>query len=104
MEKSIYGTSVSNMSHISNKKNVRIGKHVIISHFSYIDGHNSVEIGDCCQIDINVSVLTHSTMYNIRYNSDRTKPQNETLLISKPVKIGHHSFISGNSLAGCTLK
>ena len=78
---------MSNMCHISNKKNITIGENVLISHFTYIDGYRNVIIKNCCQIATHVSILTHSNHHNIRYNYNRYGEQNDILLISGDVTI-----------------
>ncbi len=93
-------TGASNMSHISNKKNIEIGKHVFIGHFNYIDGYNKVIIEEGCQITNYVSILTHSSHNIIRLHGNNSIPKDllEKGLISKEVYIGEFSYIGAHTV------
>lgn len=92
-------TGSSNMSHISNKRNVVIGKNVFIGHFNYIDGYNKVVIGDGCQITNYVSIVTHSTHNTIRlYGYKGLTSNSEIGLLSKEVSIGEFSYVGAHSV------
>lgn len=93
-------TGTSNMTHISNKKNVLIGEHVFIGHFNYIDGYNKVTIEEGCQITNYVSILTHSSHHTIRLHGKTTveKAHEETGLLTKEVYIGKYSYIGAHSV------
>jgi len=92
-------TRVSNMSHLSNKKNITIQDNVFIGHFNYIDGHCSVKIGTGVQITNHISILTHSSHHAIRllgkyyieqfYQSD--------VLIRGSVEIGAYTFVGAHA-------
>lgn len=95
----IKGSSKSNMTHISNLANVKIGENVFIGHFNYIDGFRNVEIGRNCQITNYVSILTHSSHHSIRFesklkgNSDANK-----VLDSGDVKIGEFTYVGPHTV------
>ncbi len=94
-------TRISNMTHISNPANVKIGDHVFVGHFNYIDGFDKVEIGVGCQVTNYVSILTHSSHNAIRIYGDKydfywgTKMKG---LEWGAVKIGDYSFIGAHSV------
>lgn len=90
-------TGVSNMTHISNKKNVIIGKDVFIGHFNYIDGYKNVEIGKGCQITNYISILTHSSHNSLRFN-DISENNNcfQNVLNSGDIFIGEYSYIGAH--------
>lgn len=96
----IHETGASNMSHISNKKNVFIGEHVFIGHFNYIDGYRKIIIEEGCQITNYVSILTHSTHHSIRLHGNKTLPENlaEEGLLAEEVHIGKYSYIGAHSV------
>jgi acetyltransferase-like isoleucine patch superfamily enzyme len=96
--KFILKTGASNMTHISNKKNVIIGQHVFIGHFNYIDGYNKVVIEDGCQITNYVSILTHSSHHTVRLHANVQVDNPETGIISKPIHIGKYSYIGAHSV------
>lgn len=98
--KKIKNSGVSNLTHISNKKNIVIGNNVFIGHFNYIDGFRLVIIEDGCQITNYVSILTHSSHNAIRiYGAHyRAEPEITVGLIQCPVKIGMYSFVGPHSL------
>jgi len=89
----ILGTGVSNMTHISNKKNIHIGKDVFVGHFNYIDGFDQVTIGKGTQITNYVSILTHSS-----HDSLRLDPKNHQHygLVSGSVEIGEFCYIGAH--------
>lgn len=93
-------TGASNMTHISNKKNVTIGEHVFIGHFNYIDGYNKVTIEEGCQITNYVSILTHSSHHTIRLHGNAVveKADEEIGLLTKEVHIGKYSYIGAHSV------
>lgn len=91
----ISGTGVSNMTHISNVKNIVIGEDVFIGHFNYIDGYKKVYIGNGTQITNYVSILTHSS-----HDSLRLDPLNKNHfgLISGNVEIGEYCYIGAHTV------
>lgn len=95
--KIISNTGSSNMTHISNKKNVKIGDNVFIGHFNYIDGFKNVSIGDGCQITNYVSILTHSTHHNCRFNVLEKDDKIDILLLEGTVSIGKHCYVGPHS-------
>lgn len=97
--KILSNVGVSNMSHLSNKENIHLGKNVFIGHFNYIDGFKKVEIGDGCQITNYVSILTHSSHHAVRFRDKNFKQsENEKVLKSGEVTIGSHTFIGAHSI------
>ena len=93
--KLVSGTGVSNMTHISNRKNIQIGNDVFIGHFNYIDGFDSVKIGAGSQITNYVSILTHSSHDSLRLDS---KGVNQTGLVSGKVEIGEYCYIGAHTV------
>jgi acetyltransferase-like isoleucine patch superfamily enzyme len=92
-------TGVSNMTHISKKQNITLGKHVFIGHFNYIDGFKKVEIGDGCQITNYVSILTHSSHNSLRYKGlDDSGLLMENILTSGDVSIDKNTYIGPHSV------
>ena len=91
----VIGTGVSNMTHISNRPNVYLGKDVFIGHFNYIDGHQKVNIGDGCQITNYVSILTHSSHDSLRLDPYGTSHFG---LVEGSVEIGSHTYIGAHSV------
>ena len=93
-------TGISNMTHISNKPNVTIGKHVFIGHFNYIDGYSKVHIGEGCQITNYVSILTHSSHNTLRLHGINTIPENlkEVGLQKGDTIIGDFTYIGAHSV------
>lgn len=98
--KKIKNSRFSNLTHISNKKNIIIGNNVFIGHFNYIDGFRQVVIEEGCQITNYVSVLTHSSHNSIRlYGSNYCYEDEITAgLLEGPVKIGKYTFVGAHSL------
>lgn len=98
--KNIKNSGASNLTHISNKKNINIGNNVFIGHFNYIDGFRPVIIEEGCQITNYVSILTHSSHNSIRlYGSHYcSEPEITSGLMEGSVKIGKYSFIGAHSL------
>lgn len=94
-KKRVIGTGVSNMTHVSNKKKISIGKDVFVGHFNYIDGYEQVTIGKGTQITNYVSILTHSS-----HDSLRLDPKNHQHygLVSGSVEIGEFCYIGAHSV------
>lgn len=99
-DKLVPKTGASNMTHISNKKNVTIGEHVFIGHFNYIDGYNKITIEEGCQITNYVSILTHSSHHTIRLHGKVMLPEemSEIGLLTAEVFIGKYSYIGAHSV------
>jgi len=91
----VNSSGASNMTHISNRKNVEIGEHVFIGHFNYIDGFKNVKIGKGCQVTNYVSILTHSSHHTVRFPGfeDSEGFENHAVMTSGPVSIGEYSYI-----------
>lgn len=96
----ISNTGSSNMTHISNKKNVKIGDNVFIGHFNYIDGFKKVSIGNGCQITNYVSIITHSTHNSLRFKGDYRSLLSEDIQIGAYTYVGAHSVIMPGSKLG----
>ena len=96
----IEDSGVSNMTHVSNKKNVKIGLGVFIGHFNYIDGYNKVTIGDGCQITNYASILTHSSHHTLRLHGNLDIPNelSEIGLVTGEVIIGAYSYIGAHTV------
>ena len=97
----VLDTRISNIAHLSNKKNLTIGTNVFIGHFNYIDGFDKVSIGNGCQITNYVSVLTHSSHNSIRlYGESYIEHWNKDMkgLLNAPVQIGEYCFIGPHSV------
>lgn len=94
------GTKVSNMTHLSNPKNVHLGNHVFVGHFNYLDGFDKLTIGDGCIITNYCGILTHSSHHSIRLYGEHydlywgTKMKG---LAYGPVEIGEYTFIGAHA-------
>ncbi len=93
--KVVKGTGVSNMTHISNLKNIVLGEDVFIGHFNYIDGFQKVHIGKGSQITNYVSILTHSSHDSLRLDPLN---MNHFGLLSGNVEIGEYCYIGAHSV------
>jgi len=95
-------SSVSNMTHISNKNNnLFIGENVFIGHFNYIDAYNAkVTISNNVQITNYVNILTHSSHHGIRLLDNRFDGYAEYPEILKvgDIYIGENSYIGPHSV------
>ena len=99
--KFIKGTGVSNMTHISFKENVSIGRNVHISHFCSIDGYCKVTLGNGSGLAGHVIILTHSGHNSARYHAlsqNKTKDIYELGLITGEVHIGEYTFVGPNTM------
>jgi acetyltransferase-like isoleucine patch superfamily enzyme len=99
LNRMILNTRVSNMSHLSNIKNILLEENVFIGHFNYIDGYRKVKISKGCQITNYVTILTHSSHSSLRFQSNSTQisyPQNT--LLEGEVFIGEYSYIGAHSV------
>jgi len=52
---------------IDSPKNLRLGNHVYIGHFNFIEAGQGIAIGEGCQITSHVTLTTHSSHDRIRY-------------------------------------
>lgn len=95
-------TAISNSTHISNQMaNLKLGNHVFIGHFNYIDANNAeVIIKDGVQITNYVSILTHSSHHETRIPSIRNASEEiyEKLMQIDSVYIGENSYIGPHSV------
>jgi acetyltransferase-like isoleucine patch superfamily enzyme len=91
----VNGSGVSNMTHVSNRKNIQIDNDVFIGHFNYIDGFDTVKIGTGSQITNYVSILTHSSHDSLRLDP---KGINQTGLVSGKVEIGEYCYIGAHTV------
>jgi len=89
----VLGTGVSNMTHVSNPRNVILEENIFVGHFNYIDGYKKVKIGKGTQITNYVSILTHSS-----HDSLRIDPMNlhHFGLIEGEVEIGEYTYIGAH--------
>jgi acetyltransferase-like isoleucine patch superfamily enzyme len=99
LNKMILNTRVSNMSHLSNIKNIILEENVFIGHFNYIDGFRKVRISKGCQITNYVTILTHSSHNSIRFQGDSFQVNyQQNTLIEGEVTIGEYSYIGAHSV------
>ncbi|MEO7851105.1 MAG: acyltransferase [Rubrivivax sp.] len=62
---------ISSHAHVETPKQLMLGDHVFIGHFSYVDASGGLQIDDGCQITNHVSVLTHSSHRALRLERER---------------------------------
>lgn len=91
-------TGISNVTHVGDKSNFKVGKNVYIGHFNYIDCSQEVIIEDGCALSNYISILTHSSHHNIRFRGQSLGVDNDILLVKKPVFIGKFSYIGPHSV------
>ncbi len=74
---------------------LKLGDHVYIGQFCFIDAQVGVEIGEGCQIGWWTSILNHSSHVAIRLYGKEYVNQKKQMAayFTKPVKIGAYSFI-----------
>lgn len=101
------GLRVSNLTHISNQKNVSLSVNVFIGHFNYLDGNQKLTIGKSVQITNYVSILTHSSHDAIRLLDERYLElieheciQRDEVSIGENTYVGAHSIIMPGSVIG----
>lgn len=96
----VKGLRISNLTHVSNRKNISFGDYVFIGHFNTIDGHSKVRIEQGVQITNYVSIATHSSHNAIRVlGSDYEQRFMESASILKgAVTIGSYSYIGPHSV------
>lgn len=93
------GTRVSNFTHISSPQNLRLGNHVFIGHFNYIDCYKKTVIEDGCQITNFISVLNHSSHLSMRlYGEAYTYADNPKGTVVGEVRLGKFSYIGPHSV------
>ena len=101
------GLRVSNLTHISNQKNVSLGPNVFVGHFNYLDGNQKLTIGKSVQITNYVSILTHSSHDAIRLLGEQYLElieheciQRDEVSIGENTYVGAHSIIMPGSVIG----
>jgi len=91
-------TGLSNVTHIGDRSNFKVGQNVYIGHFNYIDCSKEVVIEDGCALSNYISILTHSSHNNIRFRGQSLGIENDILLVKKPVFIGKFTYIGPHSV------
>jgi acetyltransferase-like isoleucine patch superfamily enzyme len=91
-------TGISNVTHVGDKSNFKIGKNVYIGHFNYIDCSKEVIIEDGCALSNYISILTHSSHHNIRFRGQSLGVDNDILLLKKAVFIGKFTYIGPHTV------
>lgn len=99
--KPLKNVRISNMAHISNRKNITLSDNIVVFHFTYIDGFDKVKLAEGVAIGAYTAVLTHSAHNSLRlYGADYIKYHGPKAkgLISGPVAIGAYTFIGPHCL------
>ena len=91
-------TGLSNVTHIGDRSNFKVGQNVYIGHFNYIDCSKEVVIEDGCALSNYISILTHSSHNNIRFRGQSLGIENDILLVKKPVFIGKFTYIGPHTV------
>lgn len=92
-------TRVSNTTHLDHPHRLKLGNHVFIGHFSFVDASHGVTIGEGVQITNYVSVLSHSSHLAIRVNGAAYAGQQDPLgYVTGPVEIGAYTFIGPHTV------
>jgi acetyltransferase-like isoleucine patch superfamily enzyme len=95
----VTNTGISNLTHISNRENVRIEENVFIGHFNYVDGFRKVTIMEGCQITNYVTILTHSTHHALRFiDLSKRNLYSEKVLVDGEVSIGAYTYIGAHTV------
>jgi acetyltransferase-like isoleucine patch superfamily enzyme len=92
---------LSNYLDVTNWSTLTIGNNVFIWHFTILDTHNGITIGDDCQIGTRVGIFTHSSHNSIRYYNKEyhnTNCFNHKGRIRGSVTIGRNTFVGANSI------
>lgn len=91
---------ISNLTHVSNRKNISFGDYVFVGHFNCLDGHSKVHIGEGVQITSYVSIVTHSSHNAIRVLGSRYEKyfMESSSLIKGDVEIGAFSYVGPHSV------
>lgn len=101
------GIRISNHSHISFPERLKLGNHVFIGHFNYIDCFKGITIEDGVQITNYCSLLNHSSHHAIRLYGPFYNDYAPNLkgLTEGPIEIGAYSYIGAHSviMPGVTL-
>ena len=95
------GIRISNTSHISSPKNLKLGNNVFIGHFNYIDCFHEITIEDGVQITNYCSILNHSSHHSIRLHGEHYNEDAQTKLLGLtegPVIIGAYTYIGAHSI------
>lgn len=90
---------VSTHAHIEAAARLRLGDHVFIGHFNFIDASGGLEIGDGCQITNHVSLLTHSSHQALRLERERYWGHAMPAGLSRaPTRLGAWTFVGPHSV------
>lgn len=101
------GTSIYHNSYVFG--DVKVGKNTWIGMFTLLDGSGGLEIGDNCSISAGVHIYTHDSIKwaisggKAEYEHAPVKIEDccyigPYVVITKGVKIGHHSIVGAYSL------
>lgn len=98
---------VSTHAHIESPAGLRLGDHVFIGHFNFIDASGGLTLGEGCQITNHCSVLTHSSHLALRLERERywghaapAGMQREATAIGAWSFVGPHSTIAPGARIG----
>lgn len=90
---------ISSQARVEAPECMRLGDHVFIGHFNFIDASGGLAIGEGCQITNFVSVLTHSSHLALRLERERYwGHETPAGLQREPVTLGAWSFIGPHSV------
>ena len=80
-------------------KNLRLGNHVYIGHFNFIEAGQGITIGEGCQITSHVTLTTHSSHDRIRYEGTMNGSLQSNIGIHEgPIEIGAFTFVGPGSV------
>ena len=92
---------------IEHEDRLRLGDHVYIGPFNYLEASAGITVGEGVQITSHCSIVTHSSHRSMRLMGRAfvTAPQPHPGWITAPIQIGAYSFIGPHSLieAGTSL-
>lgn len=98
---------ISNTTFINAKEKLKLGNHVFIGHYNFIEASNGLTIEEGCQITNFISITTHSSHISIRLYGDEYSNFNDligyikgSVYIGKYTYIGPHSVIMPNTHIG----
>ncbi|MGC6432935.1 MAG: acyltransferase [Crocinitomicaceae bacterium] len=93
-----HSTRVSNSTVIVNKENLKLGNHVFIGHYNFIESSNGITIKDGTQITNYISILSHSSHISIRLYGENYQKHDDLVGYKKgKVEIGEYTFIGPHS-------
>jgi acetyltransferase-like isoleucine patch superfamily enzyme len=98
--RSLPSTRIAPSSCIEGEAGLRLGDHVFIGHFNFIDASAGLSIGEGVQITNFVSIVTHSSHRAIRLlgRAYAAHPGEPPGYIRAPITLGAYSFIGPHSL------